>query len=303
MLIDELIVMCDKKYTECGDACGCAKCNHPSDKCSGNCRNCLYQIHYPDRFAGQIVKKVYDCPKMLYHYVCQYSYIYSSEILYAFNEHRDFLSGYDKFHLMSIACGACPDLMALEAFCKSYKIKTSISYRGYDINHLWSPIHTFIKQYCDEHNIKRSFMEKDVISHFKKYYVNGTNIIVISYLLSYLYNTNQTDQIDLLFNNIADNVVLKKDNCDKMLIVINDVNSNNRGRDYFAHLSRILRKKGLTVNAEFKYFDTGFLNYFQRVGSVYRIKKCLFPLDNDIVNRYHIDNSDCRSVQLILEVT
>ncbi len=302
MLIDKLITLCDEKYAEYGYTCGCIKCNHPSGQCSRNCRDCLYQIHFPGRFTNQTIKNVYDCPKMLYHYVCQYSYIYSSEILYAFNEHKDFLCSYDKFHLMSIACGACPDLIALEEFCRVNDLKTPISYRGYDINPLWSPIHSFVRQYCDTCGIKRSFFEKDVITHFKKYYVNGTNIMVISYLLSYLYNTNQTNQIDLLFNNIADNVVLRKGNGDKMLIIINDVNSNKRGRDYFVHLPGILKKKGLSVKSIFKYFDTTNLNLYQRVGSAYRSKKCLFEIDVDILKRYHIDNTDCRSVQLIMEV-
>jgi hypothetical protein len=302
MLIDKLIELCDENYTEYGDTCGCIKCNHPFGQCSGNCWNCLYQIHYPGRFADQTIKKVYDCTKMLYHYVCQYSYIYSSEILYAFSEHKDFLSSYDKFHLMSIACGACPDLIALEEFCRRNDLETPISYRGYDINPLWNPIHAFVRQYCDFHDIKRSFFEKDVITYFKKYYVNGTNIIVISYLLSYLYNTNQTYQIDLLFESIADNVILRKDVGDKMLIIINDVNSNRRGRDYFAHLPRILRRKGLSVNSVFKHFNISGLNFYQRIGSAYWSKKCLFPIDEKITMRYHIDNTDCRSVQLIMEV-
>lgn len=303
MLIDELVKSCDEKYTEYSDNCGCKECSHPSHECSGSCYDCLYQIHYPGRFDDVPIKKVYDCQKMLYHYVCQYSHIYSSEILYAFNEHKEFLCEYDKFHLMSIACGACPDLIALETFCHNNNNITSISYRGYDINPLWNPIHSFIKQYCDKNNIKRSFFEKDVITHFKSYYVTGTNIIVISYLLSYLYNTNSADKIDLLFNSIADNVVLRKNKNDKMFIVINDVNSNKRGRDYFSHFPRILRKKGLTVTSEFKYFDTGSLNYFQRIGSAYKGKKCLFPPSEDIRKRYHIDKTDCRSIQLIMEVT
>lgn len=210
---------------------------------------------------------------MIYHYVCQYTYIYSSEILYALNAHKNFLSDYNRFKIMSIACGACPDLIALETFKSRSNSNSDISYKGYDINPLWSPIHSFIKQHCTQNNIQRSFIEKYVITYFQKYYVSGTNIIVISYLLSYLYNTNQTDQIDLLFENIADSVVIRKNASEKMLIIINDVNSNRRGRDYFNHLPRILRKKGMGVKSGFRFFDSPSLNYFQRVGTVYSKKK------------------------------
>ena len=303
MLIDELLKFCDTQYDNYGTLCGCDICNHPSGKCSGECWNCLYQIHFPGRFDVQSVKKTYDCPKMIYHYVCQYTYIYSSEILYAFNAHKDFLSDYKKFKIISIACGACPDLIALEAFRLGNNLDSNISYKGYDINPLWDPIHSFIKQYCTRNDIQRSFMEKDVITHFQKYYVLGTNIIVISYLLSYLYNTNQTDQIDLLFENIAKSVVIRKNSGEKMLIIINDVNSNKRGRDYFNHLSRIIRKKGMNVKSSFRFFDSPVLNYFQRLGTVYPAKKCLFTEDNTFKKKYHIDSTDCRSIQLIMEVT
>lgn len=302
MLNDELIAICDKNYKNYADNCGCAQCNHPSNECSGSCYNCLYEIHYPLKFDDP-KKSLYNCQKMMYHYVCQYSYIYASEILYAYNEHKDFLQGFDKYNIMSIACGACPDLMALECFCNQNKFEHQITYRGYDLNPLWSPIHTYIKRYCDLNGIKRSFFEKDVITHFEKYYVSGTNIIVISYLISYLYNTEQTTQIESLFNSIADNVVLRKDSNAGMLIIINDVNSNKRGRDYFSLLPKILKRKGLSVNIQYKYFDNAKLNYFQRVGTSYAQKTCLFPTEKNIIRDYHIDNADCRSVQLILEVT
>ena len=49
MLIDDIVDFCDKKYTTYGDKCGCERCNHPSGHCSGNCYNCLYHIHFPER--------------------------------------------------------------------------------------------------------------------------------------------------------------------------------------------------------------------------------------------------------------
>lgn len=298
MLINALVDFCNSAYLRYGNNCGCSQCNHPTGHCSGSCYNCLYEIHYPSTTPQ---KKTYDCQKMIYHYVCQYSYRYASEILYALNAHRNFLSDYTKFHLMSIACGACPDLMALESFCTSNTIDIPIAYRGYDINPLWRPIHGELRKYCDNHGIRRSLFEKDVLTHFKKYSVRGTNLIVIGYLLSYLYNTNQTNEIDTLFNNIADHIVLNRDKGDKALIILNDVNSNKRGRDYFLHLPKILHKRGLNINYITRYFNTGSLNYFQCQGTAYPKNDCLFTVNEDIAAKYHVDAA-CRSFQLVAEV-
>ena len=177
MLIEEIVDFCDKKFNTYGDKCGCQTCNHPAQKCSGSCYDCLYQIHFPSRFENP-KKTLYDCPKMVYHYICQFTYKYTSEILYAFNLYADYLKDFKEYNIMSIGCGGCPDLMALEKLCNDNYINTSISYMGYDINPLWKPIHSKIERYCDSNNIKRMFMCVDAFNHFKKYFVKDTNIII-----------------------------------------------------------------------------------------------------------------------------
>lgn len=115
MLLENTVQFCDRMYSSYRDHCGCdgGICNRPSGICSGNCYNCLYEIHYPSR-ATQGAKKDYDCVKMLYHYVCQYSYLYSKELLCAFEHEWDFIKGFPYFHILSLGCGGCADLMALE---------------------------------------------------------------------------------------------------------------------------------------------------------------------------------------------
>ena len=92
MLIDSVVQFCDEMYSSFGDKCGCenGQCNHPSGECSGSCYNCLYHIHFPDR-APENAKKEYDCVKMLYHYVCQYSFLYTTELLCAFDHEWDYI--------------------------------------------------------------------------------------------------------------------------------------------------------------------------------------------------------------------
>lgn len=302
MLIEELVEYCDFRLSQNKETCGNGHCSHPAGVCSGSCSRCLYQIHFPGQVAG-IKKEIYDCPKMLDVYVCQYLYSYASEILKAFNYKKDFLLNFSNYRLLSIACGACPDLMALEKFCIDNNLHTPIAFRGYDNNPNWQLIVSLIKDYCDDAGIQRSFFLKDVLTCFKNDTAERANIITISYLISYLYNTNQTRLIEPFFENLADNVIMKKKPNEKVLIIINDVNSNKRGRDYFVLLSRILRKKGARVSSEFKYFDTGDLNFFQKVGSAYSSTDCLFDIPDFLRSKYNVsDNHNRKTIQLLLEV-
>jgi len=304
MLIDEIVSYCDKQYSNYNGKCGCEICNNPSGECSGDCHNCLYQIHFPDRFLGKVIKQKYDCQKMMYFYVCEYSYRYASQILYAFNRYKDTILHMDKVRLMSLGCGGCPDLMAIEKFCQDNRYTGGVVYGGYDINELWRPIHSEVKKYCDNNNIQRTFIEKDVITYFSKYYVSNVNIIVISYLISSLYNTGQISKIDDLFTEIRDNVVRRKKAGEKLLIIINDINHNRKARDYFKNLYDILKKqKDLSVRCEYVYFNTGNLCYYQKVGSAYNSRDFLFKPDVNIQEKYSSGNYvDTQTIQFILEV-
>ena len=297
MLIDDIVDFCNKKYITFGDKCGNDTCSHPSNECSGSCYNCLYEIHY---FNGNSCKKsLYDCPKMLYHYVCQYSLRYASEILYAFKDEAAFLSSFENINMMSIGCGNCPDLMAMEMFLYDYGIKVPVSYKGYDINPLWLPVHNRVQKYCDDNEINSKFKREDAINYFSKFYSKNTNVIVVSYLLSYLYNTPQKKEILDFFDRIIDNVILR--NNDKKLIVFNDVNSCNRGRDCFDDFISKLRKKGVHGSYRYMYFDSDRLNKYQRNGQAYNASSHLFDYDTNIKTKYHVDGM-CRSAQLIVEV-
>lgn len=307
MLIDHIVDYSDKLYSSFGAKCGCESeiCNHPSGECSGSCYNCLYQVHFPSRFDGK-TKKLYDCPKMLYHYVCQYSYLYTTEIMWSIAAERDFIRDFPYYHILSLGCGGCADLMAFDVYLNKGRVKAPISYIGIDINSLWRPIHNEIKNYySSEDRVKFKIPEyKDVFDCFEKPLLNA-NIIVISYLISYLYNTNQTDMIDLLADKIAKNIVLQKARNHHLLFVINDVNSNNRGRDYFSHFEKAIEKAGVKIiNSNYKYFDTGNLNNYQTNGftAFKNAKKCYFDIPSNIKSEYHAQEDLNTTIQLLLEV-
>lgn len=302
MLIDDIVDFCDKKYSTYGSKCGCGHCNHPSNNCSGSCYNCLYQIHFPGRFCSTPIKKLYDCPKMIYHYVCQYSYLYSTELLCAYSEETDYLRDYSYYHIMSLGCGGCADLMAFEQFYKNIGVDIPISYYGIDLNELWRPVNNRIQKYCEKENIKYKVRYYDVFKCFRQEGVVDANILVISYLISYLYNTKQISTIETFVEDVVKNIVQKKKIGRKFLIIINDVNSNRRGRDYFNYFIRKLNKYKLSVNIKYKYFDTGDLYPPQKIGTPYRIQESLFSIPPIFVEKYHAQKSCQKTIQLILEV-
>ena len=302
MIIDRVVNYCDEMYTKYKRTCGCGKCNHPSGECSGNCYNCLYEIHYPSR-AKEPAKKLYDCQKMLYHYVCQYSYLYATELLYAFEEEFDYIKDYPYYHIMSLGCGGCADIMAFEKFKNEQGLTQSISYMGFDVNELWYPINEYTKKCCEEKDIKISINYSDVFKCFNGRVISNTNIVIISYLISYLYNTNQIKTIDRFIDIFTQNIIKKKGDGKKLLLIINDVNSCYRGRDYFKDFTDKIEQKNLSIiTKKYKYFDPGNLNIKQKIGTPYSNFECRFNVPYEIKNKYHTDVSCKQTIQLIVEV-
>lgn len=303
MLLETLVQYCNERYMAYGDHCGNVTCTHPSGKCSGSCYNCLYHIHFPNK-APENSKTLYDCPKMLYHYVCQYSYLYATELFCAFQSEKDFLKDFPYFHILSLGCGGCADLMGFEYFIHQNNIEAPVFYCGIDINYKWSDIHTAIKRYADVNNIGFNIpFYKDVFSVFKEKGITDTNIIVISYLISYLYNSGQIRRIDELIQLVVDKIVIKKWAGNKLLFVINDVNSNKRGRDYFKYFeTAILRRRLKITGCNFRFFDPGTLNEWQEIGEPYGIKYSVFSIPPEIQTRYHARAGVQSTIQLLLEV-
>ena len=97
----------------------------------------------------------------------------------------------------------------------------------------------------------------DVFKCFRQHIVNDTNVIVISYLISYLYNTDQITGIDSFLEDLVRNIVQKKNKGQKLLLIINDVNSYKRGRTYFSRFRQKFEKYKLSIiKCTYKYFDS-----------------------------------------------
>lgn len=299
MLIDRITDFSKNKYDERRSDCRCENCNHPTmcpkdcdDKCN-DCKICLEQIHYHNSNG----KTDYDCPNMINYYVCCYTFKYASEILYLAMK-SDLINEISEYNILSFGCGACPDLMAFEKYneCDGKYIR----YRGIDMNRLWDDIHTEISDYANVASMEIHYTYDDAINIVRSPSISNINIIVLQYFISHLYNTNQINGIDEFFNNLIMNVISNNTNNEPIIIMINDVNSINCGREHFISLYNKLKTLGYDCTYKMFYFDYHDINDYQRYGTKHVDNRIIFNVPDDFAN-YHLWKR-CTSAQLLIEI-
>lgn len=208
MLIDDVINYCDKEFKDNYNRCVCDNCNHPNScRENGKCKSCLEEIHFPNSYPNG--KRDYDCSNLMNYYVCNYTYKYSSEILYLL-EKSEFIPQMDHYNVLSIGCGASPDLMALEKYCIDNNIDNKISYIGIDLNELWIPIHNHICTYSNDRIKKVQYKYNDAIDCISRNPIPECNVLILQYMISHLYITHRAREINTLYNIIVENIVSKK---------------------------------------------------------------------------------------------
>ena len=288
MLIDELIEYCDEKYqnSECGECTGLERC---TNECEGNCKWCLDDIHFHKRQR----RTQYDCKRLLYYYVCRYSYKYCSEIIYALKQMD--ISIYPYLNILSLGCGGAPDLMAFQYM--NYPKK--LSYMGLDKNVYWKEIHNFIKDNYQYGKVN-FWQDIDVLHCFDDHGIAGCNVIIIQYLISFFYSNIRADGVKRWFSKLARSIIRNKPQNSPMLIIINDVDSINTGRDAFPTFVEEIEKVGFTVRREVRRrFKSA--NYFAN-SIQYASKRNIFDDISEKLKKNYCMALNCESVQLILEV-
>lgn len=295
MLLDHLVAYCDKSYTE-NDAkeYKCKKCTHPV-KCTESCRSCLQQVHFD--WSKEGTRKDYNCSRLLDFYTCCYSYKYTSEIVYALKTIE--LNDYPYFNVMSLGCGAAPDLMAFEYVNMGLQESKPIEYTGYDRNVLWKKIHAEIESYFeknDDYDI--DFYRKDIFGEFLNKERKGYNVIVLQYLISHLYNTDQINKIDELFDYIVNSVLQYRDKSSPFLVIINDIDTYHKGRNYFWKLAERIESAKYKLSTNAWSFNA---ECYLEKSKQHPINYNIFSIPEDIKKDYDVAIL-CTSAQLILEV-
>lgn len=205
------------------------------------------------------------------------------------------LSDYPYFHILSMGCGGAPDLMAFQYMNYPQKL----SYVGLDKNVYWEEIHNFIIDNYDDGKVQ--FLRNiDVLQYFDNREITKCNVIIIQYLISYFYSNVGVRGVRRWFSKLAQSIVKNKPENSSMLIIINDVDSINTGRDAFPIFVEEIERVGLTVNRELRRRFKS-VNHF--ANSVqYASKKNIFDGITDDFQKDYCVALSCESAQLILEV-
>lgn len=299
MLMDTIINFCDKNYnikSINSKNCNCKNaCTHPSN-CPNSCESCLEQVHFPTKFENGRID--YNCDNVINYYTCKYMYKYSSEIEYALKSVNN-LDGIGRFNIFSIGCGACPDLVAIENFCEKQNFKKKIYYYGIDMNTRWNPIHDVVEKYAIGKNWQVEYNYQEANKVLKKYNFKNYNILILQYVISHFLNTGKVSTNDF-FDNLIKSVIQHMP--PKSIIIINDVNSYNRGRNSLYLIFEKLEKAGIKYSRQEKYFDFRLKSDGQRIGSPYISSDVLHYSTSIDFNDKYSPWLNCTSFQLIIKL-
>lgn len=297
MLFDYIVNYCNAEYSAADTEHICDDCQHQN--CQGSCKECLEEIHYPAKYPDG--KKDYDCNNLMNFYVCDYSFKYASEIWYLLRK-SSLLSELKKINMLSIGCGAAPDLMAMESYLAENNFgDKQVCYHGIDNNSLWMPIHQKITEYRSPFIQEAKFCYNDAIHVIESTPIPNANVLVLQYFISHLYINKQIDQLRSLYDSIIENIVLRRNSETPFIIIINDVNSCNRGRDSFEELVHKLESANIHGTYSKYYFDHNIKNEHQRYGLLHPNKRILYgPISAQFIKYQPWEF--CSSAQLLIEI-
>lgn len=299
MLINEIMHFCNTEYSKVNTEFRCRDCKHTGD-CPGSCKKCLEEIHYPLKY--QTGKKMYDCPNLINFYVCDYSYKYTMEIYYLLQKCQS-LTDLSQYNILSLGCGACPDLMAFEAYIQKNQINKKITYRGIDKNLLWAPVHNQIqKYYSDIITYINLQHDEDVFEFLEWFSISEINVVILQYIISAMYTLLPHDRIDYLFDLVINSVIQYRDVSKPFIVILNDVNSNNMGREMFIHFWEKIQSAGLQGRANKYYFDGRHIkNDNQKYGIKHDTNFAMTQQKVDEFQQYE-PWQFCTSAQLLIEI-
>ena len=233
MLIDTIVDFCDTAY-KADDCCNCSY----GDNCPKRCDTCLHYIHTPTAVPAP---RQYDCPNMANFYTCKYSHKYTSELIYALQQLREL---HIKKHLnvMSIGCGPCTDLFALDYLKEQNEFSfDSIKYRGIDnAKGVWQHIHQEMKNQKPD-GFQINFFYEDITELIDTIIeVNWIpDLIIFQYVFSDMQKHCEPQKLREFISKIAGFINDKMDA--NTYIVLNDINLStgyNGGREHFDSLLR-----------------------------------------------------------------
>jgi len=229
-MISKLTSLCCKRYKESK----CWICSYRKH-CPHDCGKCLHYIHTPS--AAPAPRK-YDCGHMMDYYVCKYSHKYMSELCYALKRLKD-VREVDKLKILSVGCGPCTDLMAIEHLWKNGDYKfSSLDYRGVEINpRIWDKIYDDIRA-INPDCFSFSIIDRDICKYVDELLEEDwhPNLIILQYVFSDMQKHSLQNDINHMISAMGQFI----DSCStNTYIICNDINLSKRwngGREFFDDL-------------------------------------------------------------------
>lgn len=200
------------------------ECPSP-EACRG--KACLDKVHF--NTAG---RQEYLCNKMVYYYVPCFYYQYVSEIWYALRQFNP-LSILDELRVVSLGCGAAPDLCAIDGYLKERSSNVPYTYLGLDANDFWGILQQIINAKRPQAKFELGSIE-DLPPRFMAR-AEKFNMLILQYFLSALCQKERGGKIpDSVIAAIVHLVNEKMD--ERGFIIINDTNHRLTGRDDWGRL-------------------------------------------------------------------
>lgn len=293
MLYEFLMEYCYNAYNT-QEGCGSSSCTHPLGQCKFNheCWKCLQEAYYTYPWETTKKRKQYNCEKLTNSYVYRSLDRYASEIWYALNE-SDKLKEYSEYNVLSIGCGPATDLVAIDYFNKVNKLYKPINYFGIDKETAWEHIHQKIMEFKENDPCLNSviFDTNEILDSLPKI-DEHFNIFVFEYIISSFNSKGNLADINKIYDCLIKKLI--ENDTKEALIIINDVNRTDRGRDKFVELIASLQSYELPIrNIKQKYFQYDqYGQKYERIDTIFgqRFSPNLWP------------NNKCTSAQLIVNI-
>lgn len=291
MLIDTIINYCHKKYQNKENCLDCTYKKH----CHGRCDRCLHYIHTP---AAAPAPRQYDCPNMANFYVCKYSYRYMSELVYALGQVKD-LEDKEFLRVMSVGCGPCTDLFALDYLNENgiFKFET-LEYQGVDLaQNVWEEIHKQIPKY-NPSKYHLEFFYQDVTEFIdtiiKVKWV--PDLIIFQYVFSDMQKHCESEKLKSFISKIAQ--FINVDMSENTYIILNDINLTTAMGGGREHFDKLLAQISQTQFRRY-HFNNSNRDRHYNYGDEYNQNDLV--LKNPAFLRSYEPYTSCASAQLIIK--
>lgn len=288
-MLAKLVQLCHNRYSKSK----CFSCSY-QEHCPRDCSLCLHYIHSPQYAPAP---RKYDCGRMSDFYVCKYAHKYTSEMYRALRACNR-LRKKDKLNVLSIGCGPCTDLLALDLLKSNEEfVFSKLEYKGIELDpSIWANVHQDLGSLLPaEYSVE--VIQADACSYISELssWFWTPDVIIFQYVFSDMSKHSGDTAIRSMIKELE--LYIKK--CAPSTYVIcNDINldvSRGGGRDYF---DMLLAQVSEHVDYKKRHFNNSNRPTHYNYGTEYPRNDLLISIPDNL-SRYNPFTS-CASAQLLM---